>query len=147
MEEDKSGREGEGDKKPPESHLTSSQGTSGTRTTAAASADEGGGRTWWMTDVLQDRADHQPASGCSRWHFSSIPFPDLGSGESPPSCLHPPDPSLLPGSLAVGVCDVAPWRQRINLRKVKMSPKEQMREEEQRRRRWDINRDREVCSS
>ncbi|XP_070837995.1 tRNA-splicing endonuclease subunit Sen54 [Chaetodon trifascialis] len=134
----------EDEKKPPESHLMSSPGASGAQTAAAASADEGGGRTWWLTDVPRDQSDGQLASGRSRWRFSSIPFPDLGSRESPSSCLLPPDPSLLPGSVAVGVCDVAPWRQRINLRKVKMSPKEQKREEDKRRRRWDINKDREV---
>uniref|UniRef100_A0A4W6DV26 TSEN54 tRNA splicing endonuclease subunit n=1 Tax=Lates calcarifer TaxID=8187 RepID=A0A4W6DV26_LATCA len=43
----------------------------------------------------------------------------------------------------VGVCDVAPWRERINLRKLKMSAKEQ-REEDKRRRRRDVNKDKEV---
>ncbi|XP_073349810.1 tRNA-splicing endonuclease subunit Sen54 [Pagrus major] len=139
MEEDECGHECEEDKKPPESPLTASAGTA-----AAASSDEGRGRTWWMTDDLGERSDHQPASGYSRWHFKSIPFPDLGSRGSSSSCLYPPDPSLLPGSVAVGVCDIAPWRRRINLREVKMSSKDQKREEDKRRRRWDINRDREV---
>ncbi|XP_076609609.1 tRNA-splicing endonuclease subunit Sen54 isoform X2 [Chaetodon auriga] len=136
----------EDEKKPPESHQTSSPGASVTQTAAAASAAEGGGRgrAWWLTDVPRDQSDGQLASGRSRWRFSSIPFPDLGSRESPSGCLLPPDPSLLPGSVAVGVCDVAPWRQRINLRKVKMSVKEQKREEDQRRRWRDINSDREV---
>lgn len=139
MEEGKGGHEDEEDKKLPESHLTSSPGTSGSQAAA-----EGGGRTWWITDDCVDRSDHQPVSGCSRWRFSSIPFPDLGSTDSLSSRLFPPDSSLLPASLAVGVCDVSPWRQRINLREVKMSPKEQKREENKHRRRWDINKDREV---
>ncbi|XP_044037596.1 tRNA-splicing endonuclease subunit Sen54 isoform X2 [Siniperca chuatsi] len=144
MEEDKCVHEGEEDETLPESHLMTSPGTSGTQTAAASSADKGGGRTWWMTDVLGDQSDHQPAPGSSQWDFSSIPFPDLGSRERLSSCLAPPNPSLLPGSLAVGVCDVAPWRQRINLRKVKMSSKEQKREKDKHRRRWDVNKDREV---
>nr|XP_046272033.1 tRNA-splicing endonuclease subunit Sen54 isoform X2 [Scatophagus argus] len=130
MEED------EEDKNHPESHLASSP--------AASSGDEGGGRTWWRTDVPGVGPDHRPASSCSGWRFGSIPFPDLGSRDSLSSCLLPPDPSLLPGSLAVGVCDVDTWKQRINLRKVKMSSKEQRREEDENRRRRDINRDREV---
>ncbi|XP_070779560.1 tRNA-splicing endonuclease subunit Sen54 [Enoplosus armatus] len=144
MEEDTCSHEGEEDEKPPESHLTASPGTSGTQTAAAGSAEKGGGRSWWMTDVLGGRSDHLPASGRSRWDFSSIPFPDLGSREGLSSCTVPPNPSLLPGSLAVGVCDVSPWRQKINLRTVKMSSKEQKREDDKRRRRWDVNKDREV---
>ncbi|KAM9393516.1 tRNA-splicing endonuclease subunit Sen54 [Pholidichthys leucotaenia] len=118
------------------------------QTATAASADEGGGRTWWMTDVLWDseqESDHASTnSGCSRWDFSSISFPDLGSSsrESLHSCLAPPDPSLLPGELAVGVCDMSPWRSKINLRKVKVT-KEQKREEKTHRRR-DVNKDKEV---
>ncbi|KAE8282753.1 tRNA-splicing endonuclease subunit Sen54 SEN54-like protein [Larimichthys crocea] len=140
MEEDECDEEK--DKKLLESHLTSSPGTSGTQTAAQSSADEDGSRTWWMTDVLRDRSDPRSASGCTHWDFRSIPFPDLGSSEHHSSSLSPPDPSLLPGSLAVGACDVAPWRRRINLREVKMSSKEQTRERDKHR--WDINRDREV---
>lgn len=134
MEEDKCSHGDEEDKKPPESHPTAAPGT---------------GRTWWVTDDLGHQLDHQPVSGCSRWNFSAITFPDVGSTESSTesssSSLLPPDPCLLPGSLAVGVCNVAPWRQRINLREVKMSSKEQRTEEDKQRHRWDINKDREVC--
>ncbi|TKS91311.1 tRNA-splicing endonuclease subunit [Collichthys lucidus] len=140
MEEDECDEEK--DKKLLESHLTSSPGTSGTQTAAQSSADEDGSRTWWMTDVLRDRSDPRSASGCTHWDFGSIPFPDLGSSGHHSSSLSPPDPSLLPGSLAVGACDVAPWRRRINLREVKMSSKEQTRDKDKHR--WDINRDREV---
>lgn len=139
MEEDKS-----------EPHLNTSPGTSGTQTSSVqqGSADKsGGGRNWWMTDVPGDRSDHRAAPGSSRWDFSSIAFPDLGSKERLSSSLVPPNPSLLPGSLAVGVCDVAPWRQRINLRKVKMSSKEQKREEDKRRRRWDVDREVRQCKN
>ncbi len=146
MEEDKCSHEDEENRKLPESHRISSPGTSGTQTAAASSADEGEGRTWWVTDDSGDRLDHQPASAGSHWNFSSILFPDLGSREHLSSSLLPPDPSLLPGSLAVGVCDVAPWRQRINLRTVKMSWKEQKREKDKHRQRSDVNKDREVWS-
>ncbi|KAG8006545.1 tRNA-splicing endonuclease subunit Sen54 [Nibea albiflora] len=125
-----------------DTHLTSSPGTSGTQTAAQSSADEDGSRTWWMTDVLGDRSDRRSASGCTHWDFRSILFPDLGCSEHRSSSLSPPDPSLLPGALAVGACDVAPWRRRINLREVKMSSKEQKRERDKHR--WDVNRDREV---
>ncbi|XP_074511898.1 tRNA-splicing endonuclease subunit Sen54 [Sebastes fasciatus] len=144
MEEDVCSHEGEDDKKLAESHLVMSPETSGTQTPTAGSAEEGKGRSWWMTDVPGDLPDHQPASGTSRWDFSSIPFPDLGSRERLSSCLASPDPSLLPGAFAAGVCDVAPWRQRINVREVKMSSKEQNREDDKRKRRRDVNKDREV---
>ncbi|XP_068581857.1 tRNA-splicing endonuclease subunit Sen54 [Cebidichthys violaceus] len=151
MEEDKrGGHEGEEDEKLPESHLATPPETSGTQNAAASSAGAAGGRTWWMMDVLGDRCSRgpigrQPASGSSSHRdFSSILFPDLGSREHLPSCLASPDPSLLPGSLAVGVCDVSLWRRRINLREVKVSRKEQEREEARRKRRWDVNKDRQV---
>lgn len=119
----------ETDKKPPESD---------------PKTPSGGGRTWWMSDVSGDQSDPQPASGASRWRFSSISFPDIGFIEQIQSCLSPPDPSLLPGSLAVGECDVTSWRSRINLRKVKFSANELNQEEERRRRQKDINKDKEV---
>ncbi|XP_078125311.1 tRNA-splicing endonuclease subunit Sen54 [Sander vitreus] len=144
LEEGKHGYEGEEEEKRPESHLTMSPETSSTQTATASSAHKGGGRTWWMTDVLRDRPDQRPASRTLRWDFSSIPFPDLGSRKCLSSCLASPDPSLLPGSLAVGVCDIALWTQKINLREVKMSSKEQKREKDKQRRRWDVNKDREV---
>ncbi|KAM7387501.1 hypothetical protein PAMA_009899 [Pampus argenteus] len=134
----------EEDKILPESHLPTSAETSEEQTATTSSADEYVGRTWW-TDVPDGdsghRADRHTASGSTRWDFSSIIFPDLGSSERLPSCLASPDSSLLPGALAVGDCDVAPWRRRINLREVKMSLKERERDEQSRR---DVNRDREV---
>ncbi|XP_023269524.1 tRNA-splicing endonuclease subunit Sen54 [Seriola lalandi dorsalis] len=147
MEEDKGNHDGEENKKPPESHLTTSPETAQVQTATTSTTDEGGGRTWWTTDVLRDLgkgSDHSPTPGSSRWDFSSISFPDLGSRGQLSSRLASPDPSLLPGALAVGVCDVASWRQRINLREVRLSSKEQRREEDKRRRRWDVNKDKEV---
>ncbi|KAA8585543.1 hypothetical protein FQN60_004237 [Etheostoma spectabile] len=143
-EEAKRGYEGEEEEKLPESHLTMSPETSSTQTATASSAHKGGGRTWWMTDVLRDQSDQRPASRTSRWDFSSIAFPDLGSTRCLSSCLASPDPSLLPGSLTVGVCDIAPWTRKINLRKVKMSSREQKREKDKQRRQWDVNKNREV---
>ncbi|XP_040010767.1 tRNA-splicing endonuclease subunit Sen54 [Xiphias gladius] len=147
MEEDKGSHDGEEDKTLPESHLTASPETAEVRAATTSTADEGGGRTWWMTDVLGDSGqgtEDGPTSGSSRWDFSTILFPDLGSAEHLSKCLASPDPSLLPGALGVGVCDVAPWRQRINLRKVTMSSKEQKREENKQRRQGDVNKDKEV---
>ncbi|XP_070704006.1 tRNA-splicing endonuclease subunit Sen54 [Pempheris klunzingeri] len=139
MEESRCSHECEEDKKLLQSDLTTSP-----EAVATCSADKGGGRTWWMTDVPEDRPHHQTLSVSSRWDFSSIPFPDLGSKEHLSSCMVPPDPSLLPGSLTVGVCEVHPWRERINLREVKMSSKEQKREKDKRRHWRDVNKDREV---
>lgn len=149
MDEDKCSQEGE-DEKPPESHLTASAEVPEVQTAAATPGTKDEGRTWWMTDVLvgsDKRSDHCTTSGSSRWDFRNISFPDLGSSDRLPSCLAPPDPYLLPVDVTVGVCDVAPWRRKINLRKVRMSAKEEKKEEEKRRRRRDVNKDREVCSS
>eukprot|EP00064_Thunnus_orientalis_P017937 superscaffoldBa00003959_g18023 len=145
MEEDERSHEGEEDKTLPESHVMTSPEASEAQTAATSPADKCEGRTWWVTDVGGDsghQADHHAASASARWDFSSILFPDLGSGERLSSCLASPDSSLLPGTLAVGDCDVAPWRQRINLREVKMSAKE--REQDKHRRHWDVNKDKEV---
>ncbi|KAM4716531.1 tRNA-splicing endonuclease subunit Sen54 [Anableps anableps] len=115
------------------------------QTASSSAAGEGRGRTWWMTDVPEQEADKRRApgspSGRSRWDFGAILFPDLGSA-SRPSSVAPPDPSLLPRDVTPGVCDIAPWMRRINLRKVKMSAKEEQREK--RSRRQDVNKDREV---
>lgn len=109
----------------------------------------GRGRSWWQTDTPQDQSDG--SAGSSHTHADPRPsfalFPDLGSKERLSSALLPPDPSLLPGGLEVGTCDVASWRKKINLREVKMSSKEQKREEDRSRRRWDVNRDRQVHSA
>lgn len=145
MEEDQFSHEDKEDKKPKESHLTEIPDA---QTPTTSSAGEGTGRNWWMTDVLMDsghRSDHSPSSSSSRWDFRAIIFPDLGSSKHHPSCLSSPDPSLLPGALAVGMCDVAPWRRRINLRKVKMSSKERRREKDKHRRRRGVNKDKKVC--
>lgn len=138
--DDDCGHDGEEDKK---THSTSPE-TPETGAAAEGSADPGVGRTWWRAQVPGGGSEQPPASAPSRWLFGSIPFPDLGSGGDASGCLLPPDPSLLPGSLAVGVCDVASWRKKINLRTVKMSEKERQREEEKHRHRRDVNRDREV---
>lgn len=110
-------------------HLAAPAGSSGTAR-----------RTWWGTDDHMERAKHRPDSAPPRWRFSSIHFPDLGSTETP--FLTSPDPSLLPGPFPVGHCDIASWRQKINLRNVKMSVKDQERDKHRHQR--DINKDREV---
>ncbi|RVE70063.1 hypothetical protein OJAV_G00083500 [Oryzias javanicus] len=97
---------------------------------SSAGGGGGGGRSWWTSEEHTDpKRTHSSAP--SRWDFSGIAFPDLGSGEGQ---VAPPDPALLPGGLSVGVCDVAPWRQKINLRRVRESAREQRGEELQSRR-------------
>lgn len=105
----------------------------------------GEGRTWWVMDAPEEdkRSPCASPSGRFRWNFSAISFPDLGSGR--PGSVAPPDPSLLPGGVKVGLCDVASWMQRINLRKVRMSAREEQME--RRRRRRDVNKDRQVKAS
>lgn len=122
----------------PESHLVASAAP---QTSSSGAAGEVQARTWWPAEVPERQAGQRSAPGSQRWDFSSICFPDLGSAGR----LAPLDASLLPGGVTPGVCDVAPWMRRINLRKVKMSPKEEERERRQRRR--DVNKDKEVKSS
>ncbi|XP_033827670.2 tRNA-splicing endonuclease subunit Sen54 [Periophthalmus magnuspinnatus] len=104
-------------------------------------------RSWWSPGKTSGSCS---VSGSRQWDFSSIHFPDVGSAlRSRPDdvvSLAAPDPSLLPGALTVGPCDVIPWRQRINLKEVYMSPKDRQREEEANRRWMDVNRDPEVRS-
>lgn len=143
MEEEPCSHGGEEGKKPESASPVTPQSQAAT----VSSAVEGRGRTWWMTDDLTDSgrcSDPGPPSGSSRWNFRSICFPDVGSSDHKSDCFSSPDPTLLPGALTVGVCDIAPWRQRINLQEVKMSAKERKREQDKRRRQWDVNRDREV---
>uniref|UniRef100_A0A665TP89 tRNA-splicing endonuclease subunit Sen54 N-terminal domain-containing protein n=1 Tax=Echeneis naucrates TaxID=173247 RepID=A0A665TP89_ECHNA len=131
-----------------QTQLTASSEAPSVQAATTSTAEERRGRSWWMTEDLKHKASvHCPPSASSHWDFSTVPFPDLGGRLS--GCLASPDPSLLPGALAVGVCDVAAWKGRINLRKVKMSAKERNREKEVCRRRRDINKDREVqqCSN
>ncbi|XP_032444140.1 tRNA-splicing endonuclease subunit Sen54 isoform X1 [Xiphophorus hellerii] len=119
----------------PESHLVASAAP---QTSSSGAAGEVQARTWWPAEVPERQAGQRSAPGSQRWDFSSICFPDLGSAGR----LAPLDASLLPGGVTPGVCDIAPWMRRINLRKVKMSPKEEERERRQRRR--DVNKDKEV---
>lgn len=107
-----------------------------------AASSETAGRTWWDTGVQMEQTKRHPDSAPPRWRFSSISFPDLGSKEAPSSCLPPPDPALLPGPFSVGGCEIDPWRQRINLREVKMSARDRKRGEDKR----SLRTDREVCS-
>ncbi|XP_037544612.1 tRNA-splicing endonuclease subunit Sen54 [Nematolebias whitei] len=137
------------DDKLPESQLMASTEPPETQSACTSSTDEKRVGTWWMTDdperESEERSDLCGSSARrSRWDFSAIPFPDLGSRDCDPGCLAPPDPSVLPGDLAVGVCDVAAWKDKINLRQVKMSAKEQRRERTRGRQRWDVNKAKEV---
>ncbi|XP_061557144.1 tRNA-splicing endonuclease subunit Sen54 isoform X1 [Phycodurus eques] len=125
----------------PESQLTSSPVTSGAE---SVPADPSGGRSWWITDPLASHeADKHGCRSSSRWD-GSIVFPNVASVRGHSSCLASPDPSLLPGGLTVGECDIGLWTRRINQREVKMSPKERERERKNRRRSCDVNRDKKV---
>ncbi|XP_061761650.1 tRNA-splicing endonuclease subunit Sen54 isoform X2 [Nerophis ophidion] len=129
--------EAEEGEKHSESQSTSYPATTGAQSTLPSQSR---GRPWWPTNPLS-AAGHETnkhARGSSSWD-NSIIFPDLGSLRRSSSCLSSPDPSLLPGSLTVGGCDLTPWMGRINQREVKMSPNERQRDKRRRR-----NRDKKV---
>ncbi|XP_036409158.1 tRNA-splicing endonuclease subunit Sen54 isoform X2 [Megalops cyprinoides] len=105
-----------------------------------STADSAPQRSWWV-EQASDPEVRQPGRSGPRWDFSAISFPDLGCRGRPPS-LAAPDPSLLPGTLSVGSCDVAPWLRKLNLREERMSRRE--RERERARFRRGVNEDREV---
>ncbi|XP_051571593.1 tRNA-splicing endonuclease subunit Sen54-like [Myxocyprinus asiaticus] len=100
-------------------------------------------RTWWMEGDIQSPPALAQTSAC-RWDFSSISFPDLGSSRSCSVHLASPDPSLLPGALEVGECDVAPWLRRLNMKEERLSRRDIERQRERDRYHKDINSDREV---
>lgn len=135
---------GEGGGNPLEKHPWSCSEAS---TSSARTADRG--RSWWQTDDSLDQSGRSVGRSHSHtdWSPSLALFPDLGSTERLSSELLPPDPSLLPGGVVVGTCNITRWRNKINLREVKMSAKEQRREEDRSRRRWDVNRDRQVYTA
>lgn len=135
-------RQAEEDPTLPESPPTSSQDTLGA---PSPSADSNGGRPWWKTDPVASHESHEHACRRSLCWDGVIVFPNVASLRGHSSCLASPDPSLLPGGLAVGECDVKPWSRRINQREVKMSAKDRERERREHRRNWDGNRDEKVC--
>ncbi|KAF7198867.1 tRNA-splicing endonuclease subunit Sen54 isoform X1 [Nothobranchius furzeri] len=143
----------EEDSKLPESLLVTSAEPPEAQNASISSADDSRVRTWrtWNGPGRDSEKTLITASSSarSRWDFSTIFFPDLGHGGQRPSCMAPPDPSLLPADLTAGVCDVAAWRHKINLRHVKMSAKERKREQHKHRRWRDMNKDKEVrrCSN
>ncbi|XP_076153804.1 tRNA-splicing endonuclease subunit Sen54 isoform X2 [Alosa pseudoharengus] len=111
----------------------------------------GTGRSWWTkgSEVSEtgspDLQGAEPQSPSPRWDFGRIRFPNLGSSRasrSPP--LPPPDPRLLPGALQVGMCDVAPWLQRLNQRAEHLSRRDRDRQRERDRYHRDVNDDRDV---
>ncbi|XP_019745327.1 tRNA-splicing endonuclease subunit Sen54 isoform X1 [Hippocampus comes] len=134
-------RQAEEDPTLPESRPTSSQDTLGAQ---SPSADSNGGRPWWITDAVASHQSHEHACRRSLCWDGVIVFPDVASLRGHSSCLASPDPSLLPGGLTVGECDVKPWTRRINQREVKMSAKDRERERREHRRKWDVNRDEKV---
>ncbi|XP_016084994.1 tRNA-splicing endonuclease subunit Sen54 isoform X2 [Sinocyclocheilus grahami] len=100
-------------------------------------------RTWWMEGDVQ-LSPAQAQSAAPRWDFSSISFPDLGSRRSRFVSLASPDPSLLPGALEVGGCDLSPWLSRLNVKQEKLSRRERERQRDRDRYHRDMNSDREV---
>uniref|UniRef100_A0A3P9AB64 tRNA-splicing endonuclease subunit Sen54 N-terminal domain-containing protein n=1 Tax=Esox lucius TaxID=8010 RepID=A0A3P9AB64_ESOLU len=106
-----------------------------------------GCRSWWSKggSPHPDLPGQSQNTGSPRWDFTSISFPDLGSRHQHPRSLASPDPCLLPGAVgSVGPCDVVPWLNRLNLREVRMSRREQERERDRDRYHRDVNLDREV---
>lgn len=100
-------------------------------------------RTWWIEGDVQP-SPAQAQSPAPRWDFSSISFPDLGSRRSHAISLASPDPSLLPGALEVGGCDLSPWISRLNVKQEKLSRQDRERQRDKDRYHRDINSDREV---
>ncbi|XP_043090471.1 tRNA-splicing endonuclease subunit Sen54 isoform X2 [Puntigrus tetrazona] len=100
-------------------------------------------RTWWTEDDVQPRPA-RARSAAPRWDFGSISFPDLGARRSRPVSLASPDPSLLPGALEVGGCDVTPWLGRLNVKQEKLSRRDRERQRDRERYHRDVNSDREV---
>nr|XP_055041213.1 tRNA-splicing endonuclease subunit Sen54-like [Misgurnus anguillicaudatus] len=100
-------------------------------------------RTWWTEgDVQPPLAQSQTTA--PRWDFSAISFPDLGSRRSRSVSLASPDPSLLPGSLEVGNCDVTPWLSRLNVKEERLSRRDRERQRDRDRYHRDINGDPKV---
>ncbi|KAG7248295.1 hypothetical protein CRUP_008549, partial [Coryphaenoides rupestris] len=115
-------------------------------------ADDVTGRHWWGGAPVPPEQPRQQevgrsapdGSASSRWDFLSIRFPDLGALDGPAGPLDPPDPSLLPGATAVGVCDVSPWLGRLNLRRERLCGGERRRREAEERALRNRGPDREV---
>ncbi|TRZ03045.1 hypothetical protein DNTS_028685 [Danionella cerebrum] len=108
------------------------------------------GRLWWAESPVCSKSPSKQSSA-PRWDFSRICFPDLGSSRGDRAPLSAPESSLLPGQLQVGECDTSHWRERINLKRERVSKSEREQENQKRREgsRRDINSDPAVqhCSS
>ncbi|XP_062342221.1 tRNA-splicing endonuclease subunit Sen54 isoform X1 [Osmerus eperlanus] len=155
VEEETERKKEEGKPDSPSRHTASppSDVTMATSPGTPGLTEAGMGRNWWAAEDPDQAGTHshpapnlpppQPSSSAPpRW--DSISFPDLGSRRDLPSSLPSPEPSLLPGALAVGPCEVTPWLLRLSLRQVHMSRGERERERERDRYRRDVNEDREV---
>ncbi|XP_072501796.1 tRNA-splicing endonuclease subunit Sen54 isoform X2 [Notamacropus eugenii] len=105
---------------------------------------KGGGRS-------QDRAmDNSGNSGACkpRWDFEKIAFPNMAC-DCPHTLLLAPAPELLPGNVAAREIDAAPWCQKLNQRKEKLSRREREQQRGAAPFRSDVNADPEVrrCTS
>ncbi|KAM9746250.1 tRNA-splicing endonuclease subunit Sen54 isoform 2-T2 [Menidia menidia] len=106
------------------------------------------GRSWWLAGAAPPSppSPAPPPSGGGP-DPGAVWFPDLGGGGRRPGLMAAPDPALLPAGVPVATaafCDLAPWRHRINQRKVERSEREEQREKRRRRHHRDLNRDQEV---
>lgn len=107
-------------------------------------AEDTSERTWWTEEHVQPPSA-QSQTKAPRWDFSTISFPDLGSrSHSRLACLKFPDPSLLPGALVVGTCDVTPWMRRLNMKEERLSRRDRERQRDRDRYHRDINSDPKV---
>ncbi|XP_030646258.1 tRNA-splicing endonuclease subunit Sen54 [Chanos chanos] len=110
-----------------------------------SSSNSGGtpGRSWW----IREGDDPQPTGTQNpdpRWDFMTISFPDLGSRRTRCESLASPEPSLLPGALRVGSCDVGAWLGKLNLKQERLSRRERERQRYRDRYKRDVNNDPEV---
>uniref|UniRef100_G3X134 tRNA splicing endonuclease subunit 54 n=1 Tax=Sarcophilus harrisii TaxID=9305 RepID=G3X134_SARHA len=104
---------------------------------------EGGGScSTAMDDNGNDRA-------CKpRWDFEKIAFPNMAC-DRPHTLLLTPAPELLPGNVTAREIDAAPWCQKLNQRKEKLSRREKEQQRGTTPFRNDVNADPEVrrCTS
>ncbi|XP_077590924.1 tRNA-splicing endonuclease subunit Sen54 [Stigmatopora nigra] len=105
---------------------------------AESPACTSGGRPWWAGNSPDTNDTKKPIHGRTPHWDRSIVFPNVANARRSSTSLPSPDPSLLPGALTVGSCNVALWISALNKRQVKMSDKE--KEREQRNQKWEMDR-------
>ncbi|XP_074116862.1 tRNA-splicing endonuclease subunit Sen54 isoform X1 [Sminthopsis crassicaudata] len=99
----------------------------------------------WCTAMDDNGSDR----GCKpRWDFEKISFPNMAC-DRPHTLLLAPAPELLPGNVTAREIDAAPWCQKLNQRKEKLSRREKEQQRGTAPFRNDVNADPEVrrCTS